>query len=125
MSAGLRAVQSALATLLADIAPVHERAPPRARFPYLLISDSQISDWSHKSGEGRELRLGLTLWDDETVPGRLLELAAAVDLRMRDFPRDLPGWRIAGFQYLRTMVSRAPEPPSAALFEYRLRMEAL
>ena len=34
-------------------------------------------DWSHKSGEGREVLVAITLWDDQPV--RLHELADAVE----------------------------------------------
>jgi Protein of unknown function (DUF3168) len=118
-------VQGALVTLLGDIAPVYNRAPPRARFPYLLISDGQVSDWSHKSGIGREIRLGLTLWDNAPAPAALLERADAVTQQMEQFPRDLPGWRLATLLYLRTLVSRSPDGPSAALIEFRLRLTAV
>lgn len=125
MSAALHVVQGALVTLLGDIAPVYNRAPPRARFPYLLISDGQVSDWSHKSGVGREVRLGLTLWDDAPTSAALLDRAEAVTRQMDAFPRDLPGWRVATLVYLRTLVSRNPDSPSAALIEFRLRLEAV
>ena len=75
MSAG-GGVQAALATLLAGdgrLTGVYDGPPARAAFPYAVIDAGRESDWSHKSGRGREVMIALTLWDEETP--RLTELA--------------------------------------------------
>jgi Protein of unknown function (DUF3168) len=125
MSGALEAVQAALVTLLADIAPVYDGAPPRAAFPYIVISDSPVTDWSSKTEQGREIRLALNIWDDGEEAESLRTLMIAVEAAMDDFPRDLPGWRVASLIFLRSLISRAPEGPSAALIEYRVRIIAL
>jgi hypothetical protein len=121
----LEAVQAALITLLADVAPVYDGAPPRAAFPYIMISDSPVSDWSTKTEQGREIRLALTIWDDGEVGESLRTLMIAVEAAMDAFPRNLPGWRVASLVFLRSLVSREPGAPSAALIEHRVRMIAL
>jgi Protein of unknown function (DUF3168) len=125
MSGALAAVQAALVTQLADIAPVYDGAPPRAGFPYIVISDSPVSDWSTKTEQGREIRLALTIWDDGEAAESLRTLMIAVEAAMDDFPRDLPGWRVASLIFLRSLISREPDGPSAALIEYRVRIIAL
>jgi Protein of unknown function (DUF3168) len=120
----LEAVQAALVTLLGGIAPVYDGAPPRAAFPYIMISDSPVSDWSTKTERGREIRLTLTLWDDGEVAENLRTLMIAVEAAMDAFPRNLPGWRVASLVFLRSLVSRDPGGPSAALIEYRVRVLA-
>jgi Protein of unknown function (DUF3168) len=121
----LEAVQAALVTLLDGIAPVYDGAPPRAAFPYIMISDSPVSDWSTKTERGREIRLALTIWDDGEVGESLRTLMIAVEAAMDAFPRNLPGWRVASLVFLRSLVNREPDAPSAALIEYRVRMIAL
>ena len=124
MSGALGAVQAALVPLLGGIAPVYDGAPPRAAFPYILISDSPVSDWSTKTEQGREIRLALTLWDGGETPETLRTLMIAVEAAMDAFPRNLPGWRVASLVFLRSLVSREPDGPSAALIEYRVRLLA-
>jgi Protein of unknown function (DUF3168) len=121
----LEAVQAALVTLLGGIAPVYDGAPPRAAFPYIMISDSPVSDWSTKTERGREIRLALTIWDDGEVGESLRTLMIAVEAAMDAFPRNLPGWRVASLVFLRSLISREPGAPSVALIEHRVRMIAL
>jgi hypothetical protein len=121
----LEAVQAALVTLLADIAPVYDGAPPRAAFPYIVISDSPVTDWSTKSEQGREIRLALTIWDDGEAAASLREVMISVEAVIDDLPRNLAGWRVASLVFLRSLISREPDAPSAALIEYRVRMIAL
>ena len=120
----LEAVQAALVTLFDAIAPVYDGAPPRAAFPYILISDSPVTDWSTKTERGREIRLALTIWDDGEEAESLRTLMIAVEAAMDGFPRDLPGWRVASLVFLRSLISREPGAPSAALIEYRVRVLA-
>jgi hypothetical protein len=121
----LEAVQAALVTLLADIVPVYDGAPPRAEFPYIVISDSPVTDWSTKTERGREIRLALNIWDDGEAAESLRTLMIAVEAAIENFPRDLPGWRVASLVFLRSLISREPGAPSAALIEHRVRMIAL
>ena len=124
MSGALGAVQAALVPLLGGIAPLYDGAPPRAAFPYILISDSPVSDWSTKTERGREIRLALTLWDAGEEAENLRTLMIAVEAAIDAFPRDLPGWRVASLVFLRSLISREPDGPSAALIEYRVRILA-
>ena len=124
MSGALEALQAALVTLLADIAPIYDGAPPRATFPYIVISDSPVTDWSTKTEQGREIRLALTIWDDGEEAESLRTLMIAVEAAMDGFPRDLPGWHVASLVFLRSLISREPGVPSAALIEYRVRVLA-
>ena len=120
----LEAVQAALVVALDGIAPVYDGAPPRAAFPYIVISDSPVTDWSTKTERGREIRLALTIWDDGEEAESLRTLMIAVEAAMDGFPRDLPGWRVASLVFLRSLISRDPGTPSAALIEYRVRVLA-
>ncbi len=94
----LAAVQAALVVALDGIAPVYDGAPPRAAFPYIMISDSPVTDWSTKTERGREIRLALTIWDDGEIAENLRMLMIAVEAAMDGYPRDLPGWRVASLK---------------------------
>lgn len=118
----LEAVQSALVSLLDEIAPVYDGAPPRAAFPYILIGGSPVTDWSTKTQAGREIRLALTIWDDGEEAESLRTLMIAVEAAIDGFPRNLPGWRVASLVFLRSLISRVPDAPSAAIIEYRVRI---
>lgn len=122
MSGAAQAVEAALIDALSGIAPVYDRAPPRAPFPYIVISDSPVSDWSTKTERGREIRVALNIWDDGDDAGRLAALVNDVEAAMAVFPRDLAGWRVASLVFLRSLVSRDPAAPWVALVEYRVRV---
>ena len=82
MSAG-GAIQTAIAGALSgltELAGVFDGPPARAAFPYVTIDAATETDWSHKSGEGREVLIGLTVWDDQPV--RLHALADEVEARV-------------------------------------------
>ena len=131
MSEALATLQEAVVTALKSSAPlmalvtgVHDGPPPRARYPYLTISDALVSDWSTKTATGREIRLALTLWDDSQQGARMQQLIALSGAALETVPRDLPGWRVASAVFLRSLVSRDPAGPWAGLCEYRFRMLA-
>ncbi|MEK6636997.1 MAG: DUF3168 domain-containing protein [Pseudomonadota bacterium] len=122
MSGPLEAVQAALVILLDGTVALYDGAPPRAAFPYVVIGDSPVTDWSTKTERGREIRLVLNIWDDGEEAESLRGLMIAVEAAMDGFPRDLPGWRVASLVFLRSRVNRDPAGPSAALIEYRIRV---
>jgi hypothetical protein len=103
---------------------VYDGPPPRAAFPYIAINDGFTSDWSTKTATGREVRLALTVWDDGEEPTRLSSLMGHAEDAMAAVARDLPGWRIAGIVFLRSMIVRDPSGPWAGLVEHRVRMLA-
>ena len=120
----LAALQAALVPLLENVAPVYDSAPPRAAFPYIVIGDSPVTDWSTKTEAGREIRLALRIWDDGEEAESLRTLMIAVEAAMDAFPRDLPGWRVASLVFLRSLTSREPGVPALSLLEYRVRIIA-
>src|SRR3546814_11756464 len=82
MSAAVIAVQAAAVAAMRAHAPlanavsgVFDGPPPGVCFPYVTVGESPCVDWSHKSGRGREARLGVTVWDGgwraEGLPGMM------------------------------------------------------
>lgn len=104
---------------------VYHGPPPRAAFPYVVINDGIVSDWSTKTIAGREIRLALTVWDDGESTTRLSNLMSHVEDAVLAIPRDLPNWRIASLVFVRSMVVRDPAGPWAGLIEYRVRLLAI
>lgn len=129
MSDALEVLQTALVTalethpVLADeLTGVFDGPPSRAGFPYVSINDGISADWSTKTEVGREIRIGLTVWDDGESATRLHQLIGHVEDAVAALPRDLPGWRIASCVFLRSFVARNPAGAWAGVVDYRIRM---
>lgn len=131
MSDALEQLQSALVTaiethpvLSGELTGIFDGPPPRTPFPYAAIGEGLIADWSTKSATGREIRLGLTIWDDGESATRLHRLMGHVEDALAALPRDLGGWRIASCVFLRAFVARNPAGAWAGVVDYRFRMLA-
>jgi Protein of unknown function (DUF3168) len=129
MSEALRTLQEATVSALqahpvlgTELSGVYDGPPPRAAFPYVSIADGLTADWSTKTARGREIRLALTVWDENDQASRLSSLMGHVEDAITAVPSDLPGWRIASVVFLRSMVVRDPVGPWAGLVEFRVRM---
>ena len=124
MSAG-DAVQTAIAAALdavAELGGVFDGPPARAAFPYATIDAATETDFGHKSGDGREVLIGLTVWDDQPV--RLRELADAVESQVRAVSA-VDGWKLVTMRFMRRRVVRDVAGPWAAAIDFRARMLAL
>lgn len=123
MSAG-GALQSAIAGALCGIGGltgVFDGPPARAAYPYVALDATTESDWSHKSGAGREVLVAITLWDDQ--PTRLHELADEVEAVLQA-PGAVGGWQLVSMRLLRRRVVRDVAGPWAAAIDFRARMLA-
>jgi hypothetical protein len=124
MSAG-DAIQAAVAASLdavAELGGVFDGPPARAAYPYATIDAATETDWSHKSGAGREVLIGLTVWDDQPV--RLRALADAAEALVSNVSA-VEGWQLVTMRFLRRRVVRDVAGPWAAAIEFRARMLAL
>ena len=123
MSAGA-ALQAALAAALAAegrLTGIYDGPPARATFPYAVIDAGRESDWSHKNGDGREVLVALTLWDEE--PARLAELADVVE-RMAVAAGNVEGWQLVSMGLIRRRTVRDVAGPWAAAIDFRARLLA-
>jgi hypothetical protein len=123
MSAG-GALQSAIAAALAgasELTGVFDGPPARAAYPYVALDATTESDWSYKSGAGREVLVAITLWDDQPV--RLHELADQVEAALVQLAA-VEGWQLVTMQLVRRRVVRDVAGPWAAAIDYRARMLA-
>lgn len=124
MSAG-GALQTAVATALNGIdvlTGVFDGPPARASYPYAAIDATTETDWGHKNGNGREVMVAITLWDDQPV--RLHDLADAIEASLGQLP-DVAGWQLVTMRLMRRRVLRDVAGPWAAAIDFRARMLAL
>jgi hypothetical protein len=124
MSAGA-ALQQAIAVRLAsvgEITGVFDGPPARASFPYVAIDAGAESDWSHKSGEGREVMVAATLWDDQ--PARIHPLADALEIAVLG-SSEVEGWQLVSVRLLRRRILRDVAGPWAAAVDFRARLLAV
>lgn len=123
MSAGGN-LQSAIAGALAGVdglTGVFDGPPARAAFPYAALDATTETDWSHKSGDGREVLVAITLWDDQPV--RLHGLADAVEVRLQALSA-VQDWQLVTMRLMRRRVVRDVAGPWAAAVDFRARMLA-
>lgn len=123
MSAG-GALQTAIAAVLGDIdglSGAFDGPPARAAFPYTVMDATTETDWSHKSGRGREVIVGLTIWDDQPV--RLHALADAVEQQVEAIG-EVADWQLVSMRLTRRRVLRDVAGPWAAAIDFRARMLA-
>jgi hypothetical protein len=125
-------LQAAIVAALADAegitgvaSGVFDGSPARAVFPYLVIGEGVSFDWSSKTHGGREHRVVISVWDEAGRAARILALTAAAGIAIEGLSRALPGHEIAGVQFVRERLVRAPGGPWAGAVEYRVRTVAM
>ncbi|HUG46425.1 MAG TPA: DUF3168 domain-containing protein [Sphingomicrobium sp.] len=123
MSAG-RELQAAIAQALAgieELTGVYDGPPARAAFPYAAIDASLESDWSHKSGTGREVMVAVTVWDDQPVRlQKLADLAEGTVLSVAVAGE----WQLVTLRLIRRRTIRDVAGPWAAAIDFRARLLA-
>jgi len=118
------ALQTAIAAALAGVdglSGVFDGPPARASYPYAAIDATTETDWSHKSGDGREVMVAITLWDDQPV--RLHELADVVEAAVGNLGIVI-GWQVVTMRLVRRRIMRDVAGPWAAAVDFRARMLA-
>jgi hypothetical protein len=123
MSAG-GALQTAIAaalTMVEGLTGVFDGPPARAAYPYAALDATTETDWSHKSGDGREVLVAITLWDDQPV--RLHALADDIETQLRTLGTTV-GWQLVTMRLVRRRVVRDVAGPWAAAIDFRARMLA-
>lgn len=133
MSGAARALQQAAIEALqgaAGIGGVYDGPPLQAAFPYAVVDFGPESDWSHKSGSGREVRLAVTIRDQGERPARLHRMMEEAEQAMASLGGAVAGWRIVTLRFMRSQIVRerrgaARAEAWAGAIEYRGRMLAL
>ena len=115
-------MQQAIALRLAalsELSGVYDGPPARAAFPYVAIDAGSESDWGHKSGEGREVMVATTLWDEQ--PARIHPLADALEAAVLG-TRVVDGWQLVSLRLVRRRIVRDVAGPWAAAVDFRARL---
>lgn len=123
MSAGA-ALQAAIATALggvSELTGVFDGPPARAAYPYAAIDASSETDWSHKSGGGREVMVAVTVWDDQ--PARLQQVADLVEQKVSSVAAT-EQWQLVNLRLTRRRTLRDVAGPWATAIDFRARLLA-
>ena len=97
--------------------------PLKASLPYATIETGPESDWSWKGGEGREIRLAVTIRDAGERPARLRGLMAAAEAALLGLGGASGGWRIVNAVLVRVRTAQKRAGEWAGTIEVRVRME--
>lgn len=123
MSAGgaLQAAVAAALNAVDGLTGVFDGPPARASYPYAAIDATTETDWSHKSGDGREVMVAITVWDDQ--PLRLQGLADRIEASLQAIGA-VADWQLVSMRLVRRRIVRDVAGPWAAAVDYRARMLA-
>lgn len=126
IGAGGALAQALIAALngLAGLNGAYDGQPIQGAFPYAVVETGPETDWSHKSGAGRELRLAVTIRDKGERPARLRALADAAVAAIGAIDGPLAGWRLVTMVFVREAMVRESGAAWAAVIEYRARLLA-
>lgn len=118
------ALHAAVTAALRSIAGlgVHEAGPVQAALPHAVVEIGPASDWGHKSGDGREVRVGAVLRDGGEQAARLRRLMGEAEAVMAGVGPALPGWQVVTMRFVRSRVVREAKSGWAGVVEYRARM---
>lgn len=125
MSAAGQALVEATLTALRTVKglnAVSDGPPLTGAFPYATVEAGPESDWSHKSGEGRELRLAILARDKSESPKRLRDIVARIEAAAAGIGPELAGWRLVNLVFLRGSMLRSTGAAWTAAIEYRARL---
>lgn len=113
-------------TLSAGLNAIVEEAPLRTALPWLALTASASTDWSTKSGRGREIRVALELNYRGTEQLAEAGLIAAIEARVESFPADqtAAGFHIASLTFVKARAEQRGEALRALVLEYRARVLA-
>jgi hypothetical protein len=97
-------------------------APVQAAYPFATMDAGLETDWSHKSGDGREVRLAVTIRDKSERPERVQQLEAQAEAAIAGISGATANWSVVSMSFMRSRLVREKETGWAAVIEYRARM---
>lgn len=101
---------------------VFDPAPVQASVPYAVVDAGLVTDWGHKNGEGREVRMAVTIRDRGERPERLRRLVATAEAALAGIAGEAGAWRVVTMRFVRSRLVREPRGDWAAVIEHRARM---
>jgi hypothetical protein len=109
-----------------ELGGVYPGPPLQAAFPHAVVECGPESDWGHKSGPGRELRLAVTLRDSGERPERAEAFADVAEAAV-EAGLDVEGWRVVTLALVRRRTvaeGRGGKAGWAVALDWRARMLA-
>lgn len=109
-----------------ELGGVYPGPPLQAAYPHAVVECGPETDWGHKSGLGRELRLAVTLRDSGERPERAQAFADVVEATM-EAGLEVEGWRLVTFALVRRRTlaeGRGGKAGWAVAIDWRARMLA-
>ena len=100
---------------------VYDGPPLQAAAPYAVVEAGPETDWSYKSGSGREVRIAASLFDKGERPARLRAFMGQAEAALDDLASPT-GWQLVTMQFLRSRVVRDSKGVWAGVVEYRARL---
>jgi len=129
MSGAVAAVQAALLAALkahpvlsTRVTGLYDGPPPRAAYPYIVVSDSVAIDFSSKTARGRDISLVVTLWDEARGPHMMHDTMSLIEDAVQAIPTALGGWQVASLNFVRSRLLRTASGPWSGLVEHRVRV---
>ncbi|AXK41512.1 tail completion protein gp17 [Erythrobacter aureus] len=98
---------------------IEEEGPIAASPPHIAIAASASTDWSTKTGPGREIRLALELVDRGDEAAATGAIAARIEQRIATLAPQQSGFRVVVTRFLRSRAERRRRNLRAVLLEYR------
>ena len=114
-------------TLAAELNAIVEEAPLRTALPWLALTASASTDWSTKTGRGREIRFALELnyrgYEQLAETG----LISAIEARIESLPanQNAAGFQIASLTFTKARAEQRGEALRSLVLEYRARVLAI
>ncbi len=120
--AALAAAAKARLAGIAELSGAFEVRPWQAAHPYATVDTGAETDWSHKTGRGREVRLAIAIRDRGERPDRLRRLIAAAEGAMAAPLQETEGWRTVSLAFLRGRIVPDGRDGWIGTIDYRVRM---
>lgn len=126
MTAGAMLAQAARTRLsqVRELTGIFDARPWQAAHPFATVDADAETDWSHKSGQGREVRLAIAIHDAGERPDRLRRLIAAAQEAMAAVETPPGGWRIVSLAFLRSRIVANGREAWIGRIDYRARLLA-
>jgi len=107
---------------VAGLSGVHDGPPIQAAHPFAVVEIGPESDWSHKSGAGRELRLAVTIHDRGERPVRLRGLMHEAETSLAALAGEIDGWQVVTCTLVRSRALPAGKGEWVGSLDWRARM---
>lgn len=107
-----------------ELGAAYPGPPLQAAFPHAVVECGAETDWGHKSGRGRELRLAIVLRDSGERPDRAQAFAEVAEAAI-EAGLEVEGWRLVSLAMVRRRAvaeGRGGRAGWAVTIEYRARM---